>query len=159
MPDWWGTLLIVVLGVFFFMMIVFGVVGLVIYLRRKTLGLAILVFLSVVMVPSMFASCAAINWLSDDPHHDVFGFKRPVEETGGQSRFSRRQALVENIGNYVASAHGLVSMAVAIVVGLPGMFCWKGIYKREGIEPADISGYWCTVIPLGLFFLVLLGRS
>jgi hypothetical protein len=159
-PDWWGTLLVVVFGTFLLIMFVRGVVQLVNYLRGEKLGLAILVFVSVMTVPSMFTSCAAVNWLSDDPKYDVFGFERPsYQATYLGKRGVRRPDTFTYVAQYVASAHGVVSMAVAIVVGLPFLLCWKAIHRRARELPSDMKGYGWVAVPLGLAFLVLLGNS
>ena len=107
----------------------------------------------------MFATCATINLASKDKAHDAFGFEQPVERGSvPSSRFERRERAAGNTLEYILSAHGIVSMATAIVVGILFMLCMRKVNRGMG-SVSRIDGYWYVAIPLALPFLLLLARS
>ena len=158
MPEWWGSFLAAVLAIILLIVLIFGLRKMANDVRGSTRRFKIALILSLLVVPAMFSTCATINLTSEDKDVDGFGFQRPVPIDMPERRFEtrriRRETSNRNILQYVFSAHGAVSMATAIVVGILFMVLIGKIGKREG-PVSCIDGYWQVFVPLAIGFLVL----
>ena len=158
MPDSITSVIQAVLGVILLVVFIVGLRGMVRDARRTTRRFKIALILSLLVVPAMFSTCATINLTSKDKAFDGFGFRRPVPMIMPEKRFEtrgiRRERSIGNIWQYVFSAHGAVSMAAAIGVGVLLLVLVSKIGKHErDVERTD--GYWAVLVPCAIGFLVL----
>lgn len=158
MPEWWDSFLPAVLAIVLLIVLIFGLGRMVKAVRGRPRRFKIALILSLLVVPAMFSTCAAINLTSKDKGFDGFGFERPVPmsipEKSFETRRIRRERSQGNILEYVFSAHGAVSMVTAIGVGILCILLMGKIGKREG-SVSSIDGYWQVFVPLAIGFLVL----
>jgi len=157
MPEWWPWLLIGIVCLVLFFALVGGLVDLVKDLKKRSSRIVVLTLLSLLILPAMFSSCAAMNHYGDE-RRDALGFEYSdlEERSGFSTRSQRRERLVSNALAHVTSAHGIASILLSLLAAAPFLWCLYMVDKELGYFP---NGWLPVTVVLGIVFLVIYGRT
>jgi hypothetical protein len=158
MPEWWPSLLIGIVCLVLFFSLIAGLVDLVKDLKLQSARVVVLSLLSLLILPAMFSSCAAINHYGDE-QKDALGFEYADLEkrSGFSTRSQRRERLVENAFAHITSSHGIASIVLSLLAASPFLLCLYLLNKEMmGYFP---NGWLPVTVVLGIVFLVIYGRT